>query len=356
MVEVKEIPISDIVIPEERARATFTPEQYEELKASIQTHGFTIPILVRPLPDGKYELIDGEHRIQVAKELGYEKVPAVITDADDKKATLLNVLANTARGTQNPMDVAEALRKAYDAGATIEELAAATGHTKSWVRLYLTLTELPEHYKEALRTGKLKVGHIQEAMKLNDPVEIDAALQSALIHGWTVSVMKYYVEQRLNAIRRAEAEGDLKVLEHPPSPEEAQEMVQYGECMFCHRMVPRNDLRMPVMCEEDYELLMWINEQIGPPDKAKWIIYNAVNMYLQFQREQEEKMKQQRTTYVEQNQQPTYVYQQSQTYNQPSQTQQVIQPATQQNPNENLSEEDLKLIKLIKVLKSAGVI
>ena len=55
----EEIPIEKIIIPEQRARATFTEEQYNELKASIQTHGFTIPILVRDLGDGTYELIDG---------------------------------------------------------------------------------------------------------------------------------------------------------------------------------------------------------------------------------------------------------------------------------------------------------
>jgi len=334
MTKVEEIRIDDIIIPEERARATFTDEQYQELKASIQTHGFTVPILVRARGDGTYELIDGEHRIQIAKELGYEKVPAVVVEADDKKATLLNVLANTARGTQNPMDVAEALRKAYEAGATIEELAAATGHDKSWVRLYLTLTELPDHYKEALRDGRLRVGHIREAMRLNDPIEIDAALQSALIHGWNVNVMKYYVEQRLQAIKRAQQEGDLSVLERPPSPEEAQEIVQYGECMFCHRMVPRDQLRMPVMCDNCYMLLEWVIDQIGEPRKAMQTIYNAVMMYNQFMREQEEKMKQ--------------ANQQSQV--QPQPTQQA------QSANEGLSAEDKRLIKLIKALKDAGVI
>ena len=332
--EVREIPIKDIIIPEERARATFTPEQMEELRASIQKNGFTIPILVRPLEDGKYELIDGEHRIQVVTEMGWEKIPAVITDADDKKATLLNILANTARGTQNPMDVAEALKRAHDAGATVEELAAATGHTKNWVRLYLTLNDLPDFYKNALREGKLKVGHVQEAMKLGDVVEIDAALQSALVHGWSVSVMKYYVEQRLQALQRAREEGNLEFLEHPPTPEEAQEYVAYGECMFCHRKVPRDQLRMPVMCEADYQLLAWINDQIGPPEKAMQIIYNAVNMYLDFQRRQEERQK--------------MLIQQSQPQPQPE-----PQP---QASSASVDNEDAKLIKLIKALKDAGVI
>ncbi|MBW2674709.1 MAG: ParB N-terminal domain-containing protein [Deltaproteobacteria bacterium] len=102
--KVEEIPISDIIIPEERARATFSPEQNEELRASIEKNGFTVPILVRALDDGKYELIDGEHRIQVVSELGWDKIPAVVSELDDTRATLLNILANTARGSQNPMD------------------------------------------------------------------------------------------------------------------------------------------------------------------------------------------------------------------------------------------------------------
>jgi len=334
MTKVEEIRIEDIIIPEKRARATFTDEQYQELKASIQTHGFTIPILVRPLGNGKYELIDGEHRIQIVKDLGWEKVPAVITDADERKATLLNVLANTARGTQNPMDVAEALKKAHDAGATVEELAAATGHTKNWVRFYLTLTELPDYYKQTLRDGRLKVGHIQEAIKLNDPVEIDAALQSALIHGWSVSVMKYYVEQRLQAIRQARQEGDASILERPPTPKEADEMVRYGECMFCHHMVPRDQLRMPVMCDNCYMLLEWIIDKIGEPKEAMQTIYNAVMMYNQFLREQEKKMKQ--------------MSQQTQVQPQPAQQAQAANPG--------LSSEDEKVVKIIMALKKAGVI
>ena len=332
--EVREIPISEIVIPEQRARATFTPEQMEELRASIEKNGFTIPILVRPLPDGRFELIDGEHRIQIVSEMGWDKVPAVITDADDKKATLLNVLANTARGTQNPMDVAEALKRAQEAGATIDELAAATGHTKSWVKLYLTLNELPDNYKQALREGRLKVGHIQEAMKLNDPVEIDAALQSVLVHGWSVSVLKYYVEQRLAALQSARDRGDVEFLEHPPTPDEAQEYVQYGECMFCHRKVPRDQLRMPVICEDCYQLLAWIIDQIGPPREAMQTIYNAVNMYYDFLRKQKEEQQ--------------MIVQQSQPAQQPAQQ--------AQGANSGLDEEEEKVVRLIKALKSAGVI
>ena len=333
----KEIPISDIIIPEVRARATFTDEQFEELKASIKTHGFTIPILVRKLDNGKYELIDGEHRIMAAKELGYTKVPAVITEGDDKKVTLLNVLANTARGTQNPMDVAEALKRAYDAGATIQELAAATGHTESWVKLYLALNELPDEYKEDLRQGRLKIGHVQEAMRLMDPVEIDAALQTAKQLGWTVKQLKYYVDQRLQDIMRLKAEKGPDYVPEPPTVEEAQEIVQYGDCMFCHRKIPRKDLMMPVMCPDCRALLEYIVDQLGEPKQAMQTIYNALNLYFDFLRQQERNKLQMVA----------------------EQQQQIQQEAS--NPTENvkqkneeleLTEEDMKMLKkLLQMLR-----
>lgn len=339
--KVEEIQIDDIIIPEERARASFTPEQWEELKASIEKNGFTIPILVRQLDNGKYELIDGEHRIQIVKEMGWKKIPAVITDADDTRATLLNILANTARGSQNPMDVAEALRRAYNAGADVKELAAATGHTESWVKLYLTLTELPDVYKEALRNGELKVCHVQEAMRLMDPVEIDAALQSALQLGWNCKVMKYYVDQRLADIQRAREAGDKEFLDTPPDVQYAESIVMYGDCMICKRKVNRSDLSMPSICPDCRTLLEWIVDQLGDPREAMQTIYNALNLYFETVRRERMFAQQtnQQTQQVSQNVAP-----------QPEQT------ATHSQQEGEISPEDLKLLKLLKLAKQEGLL
>jgi len=339
--KVEEIKIEDIIIPKERVRATFTEEQYQELKASIEKHGFKIPILVRQLPDGKYELIDGEHRIQVVKELGWDKIPAVITDDDEYKATMLNILANTARGTQNPMDVAEALRRAYEAGATVKELAAATGHTEDWVRTYLTLTEMEDWVKEALREGKLKVGHVIEAFKLDDDREIYAALSTALKLGWNVSTLRYYVEQRKADLEKLREAGKDGFIEAPPTPQYAQELVSYGDCMICKRKVNRSDLYMPVICVDCRTLLEYIVSQLGDPKEAMQTIYNALNLYFDMLRRQQKAMMQE---------------------------QQQLQQATSQAPSNStitvnveqgsseLTKEDLELLKKIKALKEAGLL
>jgi len=280
MVKVEEVPVEAIEVPRERARSTLTDEQLAELEASIKTHGFTVPILVSPLPDGKYRLVDGEHRLAIARKLGLKTVPAVVAEGDERKLTLLNILANTARGTQNPMDVSLMLKKALEAGASVEELAAATGHTTQWVQFYIALAELPERYQEALRTGKLKVGHIREAVRLPNPLEVDSALQSTLIHNWTVEELKYYVDRRLPELREIYKGGEPGQLPPPPSPKEAEEIVSYGNCLACRRKFRREDLRMPVICQDCYDFLFYFAEQMPDTRRALETLYKAYNFYM----------------------------------------------------------------------------
>ena len=279
MPETREIEISSIVVPSERARATFTEEQDKELEASIKTHGFTVPILVAPQADGKYMLIDGEHRLEIAKRLGYTRVPAVVCSGDPKTVSMLNILANTARGTQDPVGVAQALKRAADSGASEEELAAATGHTVEWVRFYLALNDLPDHIKKRLQSGELKVGHIREALRLGVPVEIDSALQSAVIHNWTVEDLHYYVERRLPVVKHAYSSEAKEPPPPPPTPEVAAEIVMYQECMGCKRQIDRRMMRMPVLCEECLTLLRYVTDQLGNPKDAMKTIYDAVSFY-----------------------------------------------------------------------------
>jgi len=284
-----EISISDIIIPEDRARATFTPEQFNELKASIQKHGFTVPILVRKLPDGKYELIDGEHRIQVVKEMGWEKIPAMVIEIDDARASVLNFLANTARGTQDPIDISRAINKALKSGLSLEEIASATGHTKDWVEFYQLLSELPEHYQQALKDGRLNVTHIREAFRLPSWEETDKVLMTALNLGWSASVLKHAVDMRLREIERAKERA--KELERPPEIPEFQpeQLAQYETCMFCNRTRRKEECYMEIICQECRYLLKYILQYIPDPKQAMEFIYNA--LLEQKEREEYERLK-----------------------------------------------------------------
>ena len=290
-VQYQEIEIDKIVIPKERARATFTPEQEAELRASIEKNGFTVPILVRPIGDGKYELIDGEHRINIVKEMGWKKIPAMVSEMDDAKAQVVNFLANTARGTQDPISISEALNRAYEAGASIEELAAATGHTKEWVRKYMAYSKLPDVYKEAMRKMELPVGVIDEALRLPTPEEVDYLLGQYLIHKWPVGVVKQMVDNRLQELEAVKKRAELLGEEIEPPEPNYEELAQYDECMICKRRVPRGQTWMKVLCNDCLSLLEYIISHLGDPVEAMDYVYKALQRQMEWEKYQELKKK-----------------------------------------------------------------
>jgi len=275
------------------------------------------------------------------KELGKETIAAVITEDDDYKATMLNILANTARGTQNPMDVADALRRAYEAGANVKELAAATGHSEDWVRLYLTLTELEDWVKDALRQGKLRVGHINEVLRFDDDREIYSALKTALDLGWTVSVLKYYVDQRLMELETYKQAGKDAWVEAPPTPSHAQYLVEYRDCMTCKRKVSNADLSMPVICVDCRTMLEWLVQQLGDPKEAMQTVYNALQYYFEMQKRMQQEL-------MQKQKQQELIQQREAEANQLT--------VNIGHESSEITEEDLRLLKKIKALREAGLL
>lgn len=75
-----------------------TPKQMEGLKKSILRDGFCAPILVRPIKNGKFETISGNHRFMAACEIGLKHIPCVISKISDKSAKRLAINLNTIHG------------------------------------------------------------------------------------------------------------------------------------------------------------------------------------------------------------------------------------------------------------------
>lgn len=111
---------------------------YAALKAEIQDHGYTQPVLVRPIENG-FQIIDGEHRWRAVSEIGFASVPAVVieTDEDDSKVRL--VAMNRLRGKFVP------LKLAY----VIADLAQRIPERDLRKRLGMTESELQDHLRNA---------------------------------------------------------------------------------------------------------------------------------------------------------------------------------------------------------------
>jgi len=293
------IPIDKIVVPDIRVSAKFDEEQQAFFKASIQKVGIIQDPVVRRLPDGRYEVIEGAHRVQEAKEQGMKGVLCKVVSIDDKTSIEMNLIANVARGDYDPMEISKQMHNYMQKGGTVDDLVKLTGHSKDWVEKYLSLTQLPKEFQAGLSQGKLSIGHVEQAMKLEDPADIYDALSSAVTHRWPVSVMKNYVENRiaqLEAWRAAQEKG----LAPPEKPEPSLQLAQFADCWGCQRKVILTQMRVPRLCEDCLQLLQYCTQQLGEPRRAMDRIYEAIAFKMRYDQWQQQQFQ----TFQQQQQQP----------------------------------------------------
>ena len=81
------ISLQQIVLPSNQPRRYFDPDKLEQLTRSVIEHGILEPLLVRALPDERYELVAGERRYRAALDAGLTEVPVVLKELTDSEAT-----------------------------------------------------------------------------------------------------------------------------------------------------------------------------------------------------------------------------------------------------------------------------
>jgi ParB family transcriptional regulator, chromosome partitioning protein len=158
--ELRELPVSLIKPNPSQPRTNFDPEALTALAASIEASGVVQPLLVRPLPDGSYELIAGERRWRAAQQAGVEKVPAVVRDQAEAERLQAALIENMVREDLNPVEEAKACAAlVQELGLTKEELAKRVGRSRPAVSNLIRLLELPDEALGLLEERKLSEGH-----------------------------------------------------------------------------------------------------------------------------------------------------------------------------------------------------
>jgi ParB family chromosome partitioning protein len=158
--ELRDLPVGLIKPNPDQPRTNFDPEALAALAASIETSGVVQPLLVRPLPDGSYELVAGERRLRAAQQAGLEKVPAVVRDQAEAERLQAALIENMVREDLNPVEEARACASLVeDLGLTKEELARRVGRSRPAVSNLIRLLELPDETLGLLETGELSEGH-----------------------------------------------------------------------------------------------------------------------------------------------------------------------------------------------------
>ncbi len=173
----KKLPLHKIEPNPDQPRRDFDPEELEELAESIRTHGVIQPLTVREMPNGYYQIIAGERRWRASRLAGLEEIPAVIIEADDKKAMELALIENLQRSDLNPVEEAngyDSLIREY--GLTQEEAAARVGKSRPAVANALRLLSLCEGVLDKVRSGELTAGHARAILQLkSEKKQMEAA-------------------------------------------------------------------------------------------------------------------------------------------------------------------------------------
>jgi ParB family transcriptional regulator, chromosome partitioning protein len=205
----REVPV-DLIRPNpDQPRRAFDPDTISALAESIGEAGVIQPLIVRPLPDGRYELIAGERRWRAAREAGLDVVPAMVRDEDAALRMQTALIENVAREDLNPVDEARACATLVEElGLSKEELAGRLGRTRPAISNLIRLLDLPDDVLELLAEGELSEGHGRAILIAKGNDVRRRLARDAVAGGWSVRE----TERRA---KHAEARPKAKVLPHP---------------------------------------------------------------------------------------------------------------------------------------------
>ncbi len=181
------LPISQVESCSSQPRKSFDEAALAELADSIRTHGIIQPLTVRRLASGYYQIIAGERRWRAARMANLSDVPAVIIEADDKKAMELALIENLQRQDLNPLEEAlgyQTLMNEY--GLTQEEAAGRVGKSRPAVANALRLLGLCPEVQEHVRKGELSAGHARAILQLKSEKKQQEAAQKIVALGLSV--------------------------------------------------------------------------------------------------------------------------------------------------------------------------
>jgi ParB family chromosome partitioning protein len=168
-------------------RRSFDEAALNELAGSMKAQGLLQPVVVRPLPDGQFELIAGERRWRAAQRAGIHQIPAVVRDVPDGKLLELALIENLQREELNAIEEAEAYRILVDdLELTQNEVAQRVGKQRTTVANALRLLNLPEPVKNLLRDRLISMGHARALLALEDPSEIESLARRVVAEGLSV--------------------------------------------------------------------------------------------------------------------------------------------------------------------------
>jgi ParB family chromosome partitioning protein len=185
--DLRQLPLDLIGPSPQQPRRQFDEESLIALAESIKARGVIQPVLVRPVPGGRYELVAGERRWRAAEIAELDTIPAIVRQHDDAASLEVAVIENMAREDLNPVDEARACAGLVEElGLTREEVGLRVGRSRVAVSNLIRLLDLPDEALELLERRELSEGHGRALLLVPDNAIRRNLARQAVTQGWSV--------------------------------------------------------------------------------------------------------------------------------------------------------------------------
>ena len=182
-----EVPIGDVVPNPRQPRTVFDEDSLRELAESIEEVGLLQPVVVRPLPGDRYELVMGERRWRAGQQAGLDAIPAIVRETEDHELLRDALLENLHRAQLNPLEEAAAYQQMLeDFGCTQDELSQRIKRSRPQISNTIRLLRLPPTIQRRVAAGVLSAGHARALLALDDPASQERLAQRVVAEGLSV--------------------------------------------------------------------------------------------------------------------------------------------------------------------------
>jgi len=213
--------LSEIEPNRAQPRKDFNDTALSELADSIREHGVLQPLLVRPMANGRYQIVAGERRWRASRMAGLSEVPVVIREMSDVETMELALIENLQREDLNIMEEAQGYRDLIDSyGFTQEQVAQRVGKSRPAVANALRMLSLPKDVGELVRKGEITPGHGRALLALEDEGAMAELAQRIIKQGLSV-----------REVERMLSPKTQKKEKNTPKPKDAQ-LGAWGENFY----------------------------------------------------------------------------------------------------------------------------
>ena len=173
---IERLPLSELVPFKDHPFRVLDDDRMMETVESVRKYGVLVPIIVRPLEDGQYEIVSGHRRKRACELAGIDEIPVIIRDLDDDEATIIMVDSNLQRENILPSERAKAYQMKLEAirhqgerrdltcgqfghkldqKKTREVIAEEAGDSPRNVQRFIRLNSLEQPLMDKVDTGAL---------------------------------------------------------------------------------------------------------------------------------------------------------------------------------------------------------